>query len=146
MAFTAETEQTKLVVDHAELTGVSDPAAKAGQRVVRDGTTRQRLDTPAALTDQVGVMPGELFSQLVAKAATGCVYGPQEPRRYQKMDGSIDGYPVDGLLGHSAVNLLDREVTVARADYLQDGAARSGQAMTLSGEQVGKRAERSNRC
>jgi hypothetical protein len=133
------------VVDHPKLAHLPDPTAEAGQRVVRDGATRQLLDPPAALAHQVGVMPGELLTQLIPEAATACVYGPQESGRYQQVDSSVDRYPVDALLGHSIVNLLDRQRAFARADCLQDGATWTGQPVTLSGEQVMKRDPRSNR-
>ncbi|HTP29281.1 MAG TPA: hypothetical protein VMK12_26910 [Anaeromyxobacteraceae bacterium] len=67
----AETEQAEFVVDHAKLARVAHPAAEPGQRVVRDWAARQLLDPSAALANQVGVMPCELFSQLVPKAAAG---------------------------------------------------------------------------
>lgn len=78
MACAAKTEEAKFVVDHAKLTRLAHPAAKADQRVVRDGAARQLLDPPAALADQMGVMPGELLPQLVPKAGVGGVYSPQE--------------------------------------------------------------------
>ena len=134
MAFTAEAEETKLVVNHPKLARLVHPATEAGQRVVRNGATRQLLDPPAALADQMGVMPGELLSQLVPKAPVGRVDSPQEAHRHQKMDGPVHGDAIDAPLGHSIVDLLDRKRAIAGADGFQDGAARSGQAVTLSGE------------
>ena len=53
------------------------------------------------------------------------------------MDGPVDGDPIDMLLGHASVKLLDCEWAVAGTERLEDGTARLGQAMALSGEQVG---------
>ena len=78
MARAAEAEKSELVVDHVKVASPLDLAAEAGQGGVRDGTSRQLLDPPAALADQVGVMPGELLRQLVPKAAAGRVHGSQE--------------------------------------------------------------------
>jgi len=74
----AEAQKAEFVVDHPKLSGLSDPTAEASQRIVRDRAARQFLHPSAALADQVGVMPGELFSQLVPKAAAGRIHGPQE--------------------------------------------------------------------
>lgn len=146
MACAAKTEEAEFVVNYAKLARVSDPPTKAGQIIVGDGTSLRLLNSPATLADQEGMMAGELLSQFIPKSPAGGVHSPQEPRRHQKVDGPVDGDAVDALLGHSGVNLLDRKRAIARADYLQDGAARLGQAVALSGEQVMKRAPRSNRC
>lgn len=146
MAGVAKAQEAKFVVNHPKLARLLDPAAEAGQRVVRDGAARQFLNPPAALADQVGVMPGELLPELVAGSRAGGVDDPQEPRRHQEMDGAIDGDAVDPLSRHPGVNLLDREWAIAPTDGFQDGAARPGEAMTLSGKQVRKRCSRSNRC
>jgi hypothetical protein len=114
------------VINHLELMHLLDPAAEAGQRVVWDGATRQLLDPPAALADQVGVMPGELFPQLVPKTTAARIDFPQKARRDEKMGGPVHGDEVDPLSRHPGVNLLDRERAIAPTDGFQDGAARAG--------------------
>ena len=145
MARAAKAEEAEFVVHHSKLARLAHPAAKAGQRVVRDGAACQLLDPPAALADQMGVMPGELLPQLVPKAAAGIVYSPQKACCLQQVNRPVDGDAVDPLSRHPGVNVLDREWTVAPADGLQNRAARPRQPVTLSGERVVKRAPRSSR-
>ncbi len=133
------------MLDQAKLACVLDPTAQASQGVVRDRAARQLLDPAAALADQVGVVPDELFPQLVPKAATGRVHSPQESCCLQQVNRPVHGNAIDALLGYSRVNLLNRERAFARADGFQDGTAWPGQAVTLSGERVVKRAPRSSR-
>jgi len=103
MTRSAKTEKANLVVNHLEPVRLLHATAEAGQCVLRDWATRQLLDPPAALADQVGVMAGELLTQLIPKHPTACFHGPQEPGRHQEVDGPVDGDAVDPLLGDSAL-------------------------------------------
>ncbi len=114
----AQAEEAHLVVNHLELVRLLDPAAQASQRVVRDRAARHLLDPPAALANQVGVMPGELLAQLVPKAAAGGVHGPHQSRRDQQVDGPVHGDAVDALRGHSGMKLFDGERVLAGSERL----------------------------
>ena len=120
----------------------ADVAGQPGQDRVREPAAVQVLDPPAALADQVVMMPGELLAELVSTAAPGGirgshgVRGPDQAKPHEQVNSAVHGHNMRTGAAEALVDLGDGEGLAALGEHIEHGATGACQAQTSAGKQV----------
>jgi hypothetical protein len=130
------------VLADLEPSRAADVAGQPGQDRVSEPAAVEVLDPPAALADQMVMMPGELLPEFVSTAAAGRVRGPHGVRRpneaepHEEVNRAVHGHDVRPAAAEALVNLRHGERLAALREHIEHGAAWARQTQTSTREEV----------